>query len=90
MSSVRTDTQSTSEPAAADSAESAERRDVLNRAVNQLPELERTVLVLAKFQHLSYREIAQATGLDLKAVEYRLRKALEELTARCRGAGERT
>src|SRR5579862_721661 len=56
--------------AGADEKENAERRETLSRALNELPEPDRTVLVLAKFQRLSYREIAQATGLDLKAVEY--------------------
>jgi len=92
VNATRTDSQkrlSVPETALPDSGESAERIEALQRALSELPELERTVLVLAKFQRLSYREIAQATGLDPKAVEYRLRKALDELTARCRGAGER-
>jgi RNA polymerase sigma-70 factor (ECF subfamily) len=89
---TRTDSQRFSPATAAaqeNDPESAERIEALQRAVSELPELERSVLVLAKFQRLSYREISQATGLDLKAVEYRLRKALEALTAKCRRAGER-
>jgi DNA-binding CsgD family transcriptional regulator len=81
VNAMRTDSQkrlSVPDASLPDSGESTERIEALQRALSELPELERTVLLLAKFQRLSYREIAQATGLDPKAVEYRLRKAAKK------------
>jgi len=54
------------------------------RAIEALPPGQRTVLVLAKFEGLSYKEVAAALGITVGAVESRLFRAmrrLEEATA---------
>jgi len=49
------------------------------RAIARLPAGQRTVLVLAKFEGLSYREIAAVLGLSVGAVESRLVRAMRTL-----------
>lgn len=49
------------------------------RALNALPMGQRAVLVLARFEGLSYKEIAQALGITLGAVESRLFRAMRNL-----------
>lgn len=49
------------------------------RAIDALPESQRAVLVLARFEGLSYREIAEVLGLTVGAVESRLFRAMRNL-----------
>lgn len=49
------------------------------RAIDRLPEGQRAVLVLAKFEGLSYREIAEVLGITVGAVESRLFRAMRSL-----------
>lgn len=49
------------------------------RAIDRLPESQRAVLVLAKFEGLAYREIAQVLGITVGAVESRLFRAMRTL-----------
>ena len=49
------------------------------RAIDALPESQRTVLVLARFEGLSYREIAGVLGITVGAVESRLFRAMRNL-----------
>ncbi|WP_248928269.1 RNA polymerase sigma factor [Paenibacillus hamazuiensis] len=49
-----------------------EERDAVQRIVAELPEKYRLIVGLYHFQQLSYREIAQITGLPVKTVETRL------------------
>ncbi len=51
------------------------------RAIDRLPANQRAVLVLARFEGLSYREIAAALGITIGAVESRLVRALRNLEA---------
>jgi RNA polymerase sigma-70 factor (ECF subfamily) len=57
------------------------------RAIDALPENQRAVLVLAKFEGLSYREIAATLGITEGAVESRLVRAMRRLTAAQEEAG---
>lgn len=50
-------------------------------AIDRLPPGQRAVLILAKFEGLSYREIATALGLTEGAVESRLVRAMRRLQA---------
>lgn len=50
------------------------------RAISRLPPSQRTVLVLARFEGRSYREIAELLGISVGAVEGRLFRALRKLT----------
>jgi RNA polymerase sigma-70 factor (ECF subfamily) len=58
-----------------DSALNAELRVALERALLQLPEEWRLVVVLADVHGLSYDEVAQAVGLPLGTVKSRLSRA---------------
>ena len=64
-----------------------ERWQVTRRAIAGLPPSQRAVLVLARFEGLSYREIADTLGITLGAVESRLVRAMRTLS-RAAGAQE--
>jgi RNA polymerase sigma-70 factor, ECF subfamily len=49
------------------------------RAVMQLPDTQREVLILAHYEHLPLAEIARLTALDLGAVKSRLQRARASL-----------
>ena len=49
------------------------------KAIATLPANQRAVLVLARFEELSYREIADVLGISLGAVESRLFRAMRNL-----------
>lgn len=51
------------------------------RAVDELPPGQRAVLVLARFEGLAYKEIAEVLGITLGAVESRLVRAMRRLDA---------
>jgi RNA polymerase sigma-70 factor, ECF subfamily len=53
----------------------AELKDVVARAVMQLPETQREVLVLAHYEQMPLGEIAQVMDLELGAVKSRLQRA---------------
>lgn len=56
-----------------------EASDQLWRAIGRLPERRREVVVLRWLNDLSYAEIAEITGLTIKAVESTLNKAIKML-----------
>ncbi len=64
-----------------ESLEARQRWQQVRRAIDRLPENQRTVLVLARFEGLSYREIAEVLGITLGAVESRLVRAMRNLEA---------
>ena len=51
----------------------------LEGAVNALPELEREILILNRFQGLRYREVAEVVGLPIGTVRSRMHSALDRL-----------
>jgi RNA polymerase sigma-70 factor (ECF subfamily) len=57
----------------------AEARHVLDAAIKTLPADQRAVLVLRVFEDLSYREIADALGIEMGTVMSRLSRAREKL-----------
>jgi len=57
----------------------SETRALLKRALNGLPENQRIAFILAKYQDLSYKEIAEIMGLSLSAVESLLFRAKSNL-----------
>lgn len=61
-----------------------ERRAAVWRAIDALPAAQREAFVLHRFQELSCREIAEASGEPVKTIESRLRLALLKLTERLR------
>lgn len=53
----------------------AEAREVLSRALSELPEIDRAVVLLKDAEGLSHDEIAEATGLTTVAARSRLHRA---------------
>lgn len=51
----------------------------LQNAINTLPIKEREVFLLSRIEQKTYREIAEMTGLTVKAIERRMSKALIQL-----------
>lgn len=56
-------------PGPAKDLEIKERRQVIHRALEELPERQRTAVVLFHFEELSYKEIADSMEISPKAVE---------------------
>jgi len=52
---------------------------LLHRALMQLPEDKREVLLLSRFQNLKYHEIAQLLGCEVGTIKTRVFRALQEL-----------
>ncbi len=68
-------------PDAADSMDARERWRAVRQGIEKLPPNQRAVLILAKFEGLSYREIAEVLGISEGAVESRLFRAMRRLEA---------
>jgi RNA polymerase sigma-70 factor, ECF subfamily len=51
----------------------------LDHALRSLPEMEREILILNRFQGLKYREIAEVVGVPVSTVRARIYAALERL-----------
>jgi RNA polymerase sigma-70 factor (ECF subfamily) len=66
-------------PSPVDAAEAAERRERIRASVDRLPDFLRQVLVLAYYQGLKYREIADILGIPVGTVKSRLHAALVKL-----------
>jgi RNA polymerase sigma-70 factor (ECF subfamily) len=60
-------------------SESLEQADAIRRAVDNLPEQTRQVVLLVYFQGLKYREAAQALGVPVGTVKSRLHGAIQKL-----------
>jgi RNA polymerase sigma-70 factor (ECF subfamily) len=57
----------------------AERSELVQRAVANLPPLQREVIVLFEYEELSLESIAQITGTQIGAIKARLQRARESL-----------
>ncbi|MCC8036400.1 MAG: RNA polymerase sigma-70 factor [Rikenellaceae bacterium] len=53
---------------------SQERREIIMRAIDSLPETTRNVFIRFRIDEQSYKEISEALGISTKSVEYELRK----------------
>ena len=62
-----------------DSAQENQEAQLLQRALMQLPEEKREILLLCRFQELKYQEIAELLGCELATVKTRIHRALLEL-----------
>ena len=47
----------------------------VQQALRQLPELDRTVLIMRAEEEMSYRDIAQITGLSISAIKVKVFRA---------------
>jgi RNA polymerase sigma factor (sigma-70 family) len=66
-------------PAATDSVQQKQEAQLLQRALMQLPEDKREILILSRFQELKYEEIARMLGCEVGAVKVRVHRALQQL-----------
>jgi RNA polymerase sigma-70 factor (ECF subfamily) len=66
-------------PGPLDAAHSQESRERIRASVDRLPDFLRQVLVLAYYQGLKYREIADILGIPVGTVKSRLHAALVKL-----------
>jgi RNA polymerase sigma factor (sigma-70 family) len=62
-----------------DSAQEQQEVELLRRALSQLPEDKREILLLCRFQELKYEEIAALLGCELNTGRTRIHRALQEL-----------
>jgi RNA polymerase sigma-70 factor (ECF subfamily) len=62
-----------------DSAQQKQEMELLHRALLQMPEEKREVLVLSRFQDMKYDEIAQLLGCEVNTVKVKVHRALQEL-----------
>jgi RNA polymerase sigma-70 factor (ECF subfamily) len=62
-----------------DQVEGEERRQVVRASVNQLPESLRQVVILAYYQGLKYKDVADVLGIPVGTVKSRLHAALMKL-----------
>ena len=65
--------------------EKKERRDLIHRAIDDLPAEKKTVVVLRDIQGLSYEEIAKITGLNLGTLKSKLARARQDLKSKLSG-----
>ncbi len=56
-----------------------EKKVLFQKALNQLPEKQKTALLMNKMQGLTYKEIAEVLNLSQKAIEKRIGLALKSL-----------
>jgi RNA polymerase sigma-70 factor (ECF subfamily) len=56
-----------------------DKKEQLKKALNKLPEKQRTALLMNKMQGLTYKEIAESLNLSEKAIEKRISQALGTL-----------
>jgi RNA polymerase sigma-70 factor (ECF subfamily) len=66
-------------PGPLDAAQNKERREKIRASVDRLPDFLRQVLLLAYYQGLKYREIAEVLGIPVGTVKSRLHAALVKL-----------
>lgn len=59
--------------------DNTERRQLLENAVNSLPENQKTAFILSKYEELSYKEITEIMNLSLASVESLLQRAKKSL-----------
>jgi RNA polymerase sigma factor (sigma-70 family) len=62
-----------------DPAQQKQEAKLLQRALMQLPEDKREILILSRFQELKYDEIARLIGCEVGAVKVRVHRALQQL-----------
>jgi RNA polymerase sigma-70 factor (ECF subfamily) len=67
------------QPGPARTLEAARERDRLRRALMQLREDRRELLVLARYRDMKYEQIAEILGIEVGAVKVRVHRALREL-----------
>ena len=54
-------------------------REIINRTINELPELTRQIFLLSREEFLSNKQIAEKINLSEKSVEYHISRTLKQL-----------
>ena len=67
---------------AQEKVEAEEMQQLIDQAIDSLPERCRIVFALSRFEELSYQEIADQLGISIKTVENQISKALKILRKR--------
>src|SRR5579864_5958133 len=62
-----------------DTAQQTEETELLHRALMQMPDEKKEILILSRFQELKYEEIARLLGCELGTVKTRIHRAIQEL-----------
>lgn len=62
-----------------DELEQEQELKLLRRALQKLPEQQREILVLARFQQLPYEQIADLLGIEIGTVKTRVHRAIKQL-----------
>jgi len=82
MRKVKPEAPMLAEPAAPTSGDAAQQKQeaqLLQRALMQLPEDKREILILSRYQELKYEEIARLMDCEVGAVKVRVHRALQQL-----------
>jgi RNA polymerase sigma factor (sigma-70 family) len=82
MRKVKPETSMLAEPVAPPSVDAAQQKQeaqLLQRALKQLPEDKREIMILSRYQELKYAEIARLMGCEVGAVKVRVHRALQQL-----------
>jgi RNA polymerase sigma-70 factor (ECF subfamily) len=62
-----------------DPAQEQQESEMLHRAMMELPEEKRELLVLCRFQELPYEDVARLVGCGVATVKVRIHRAMQEL-----------
>ena len=62
--------------------EENERREILNKAIQSLPENQKIAFILCKYEELSYKEIAEIMNISLSSIESLIHRAKLNLQKR--------
>jgi RNA polymerase sigma-70 factor (ECF subfamily) len=60
-------------------AENLEVQTLIGKAIEHLPDDQRTTLVMVEFHHMQYQEIAEVLGVSVSAIKMRIKRARETL-----------
>ncbi|MDG2166712.1 MAG: RNA polymerase sigma factor [Opitutales bacterium] len=71
-----------------ESAEKNERSVLLKQAMDKLPEDKKEILILSRYEHLSYAEIGDILGCSEGAVKVRVFRAMEQLRIQFKALNE--
>lgn len=62
-----------------DEAERHEAQEIIDRAIQTLPEEQRTTLIMVEYHRMCYKEIAEILGVTVSAIKMRVKRARESL-----------
>ena len=68
------------DPSPEDISVQKEKKDILTKALQMLPEEKREILLLSRFQNMKYEEIADIVGCKVGTIKARVHWALKDLT----------